>query len=371
MKPETGEKLAGVPPVAEVPPTSSLSRLLASVKGCRKLLIVTHDHPDPDAISSAAALRYLLSKQCDIRCKIVFAGRVVRPENRAMLKLLKINLVPIQRLRLSSYRCFALVDTQPQTGNNSLPKEITPEIVIDHHPPRPGTSRVRFADLRPAHGATATILTEYLIESGLPIPVHLATALFYGIASETQDLGREAGPADNQAYLTLFPKVNKRVLSRIRYARVSRNYFQTLETGLRNSFTYKNVIGSRLGDVSSQDVVPLIADLLVRLERITWSIVLGRFDGRLFISLRTHNTRARCGQLLRRIMGRKGSAGGHDMIAGGSVPLDGMTPDEIDSLENELIRKFMARVGHKEISNFEQLITPTRLVPENELPKNT
>lgn len=373
---ETSEKATGAQQAAPLqrdapaePAQTPLSRLLASVEGCKKVLIVTHDHPDPDAISSAAALRYLLKKLSGIRCKIAFGGSVVRPENRAMLKQLKIKIVPIQQIKLSAYRCFALVDTQPKAGNNSLPHRITPSIVIDHHPPKPATKEAKFADLRPNYGATATLLTEYLLESGLPIPVHLATALFYGIASETQDLGREAGEPDNQAYLTLFPKVNKRILSNIRYARVSRNYFQTLETGLRNSFTYKNVIGSRLGEVSSQDVVPLIADLLVRLERMSWAIVLGRFDGRLFLSARSNNTRARCGQLLRRVLGKRGSAGGHDMMAGGSVPLNDKKPEEIDALESELIRRFMVQVGHKEIPNFEQLVAPIRLVPETEVPK--
>lgn len=369
MKNGPEERPAGGAPQAETPAAGMLGRLLASVEGCKKVLIVTHDHPDPDAIASAAALRYLLSKRAGVRSKIAFGGSVVRPENRAMLKQLKIKIVPIQDVKLSSYRCFALVDTQPHAGNNSLPSKIVPAVVIDHHPSQPATRAAKFFDLRPNYGATATLMTEYLLESGLPIPVRLATALFYGIASETQDLGREAGEADNQAYLTLFPKVNKRVLSSIRYARVSRNYFRTLETGLRNSFTYKNVIGSRLGEVTSQDIVPLIADLLVRLERMSWAIVMGRFEQRLFVSLRTNNTRARCGQLLRRTLGKRGSAGGHDMMAGGSVPLTDMTLEVIEALESELIRRFLARVGHKEIPNFEQLIAPVRLIPEKEVSK--
>jgi hypothetical protein len=38
-------------------------------------------------------------------------------------------------------------------------------------------------------------MTEYLREAKVPIESKLATALFYGIAAETQDLGREATPA--------------------------------------------------------------------------------------------------------------------------------------------------------------------------------
>ncbi len=373
QKPNTEEK---TPPGQQASPPAQkkeggkLQQMLDSLPGVKKVLIVTHDNPDPDALSSAAALKYLLKKVKKVRCKIVYGGAIVRPENRAMTKILKIPLQHIQKVKPSSYKAIAMVDTQPQFGNNSLSKKTPPTIVIDHHPPKRGSETAPYSDLRKEYGATATIMTEYLLESGLPIPSRLATALFYGIASETQDLGREATPSDTDAYLTLFPKSNKRSLSLIRNARVPRSHFQHLEQGLRNSFTYKNVIGSRLGDVNGQDIVALMADLLLRLERITWSIVLGRYEGRLFVSIRTLNTRARCGSLLRRILGKSGSAGGHDMIAGGFVPIEGMSDEEISELEERLIRKFMSRVGHKDIQNFEWLVAPAKMVPKSDIPKN-
>lgn len=348
-----------------------LQLLSAAVQGRRRLLILTHDNPDPDALSSAAALKYLLGKLFKIRCRIAHGGAIVRPENRAMVQRLKIHLVPIQKVKIGPHQAIALVDTQPGFGNNSLPRAVAPLIVIDHHPSRRKAPAAKFADLRPDYGATATILTEYLNASGLPIPVSLATALFYGIASETQDLGREAREPDNKAYLALFPKANKRILSHIRNAPVPRSYFQHLEAGLRNSFTYKNVIGTRLGPVSGQDIVPLIADLLLRLERISWSIVLGRCEERLFVSIRTRNPRARCGRLLRKVLGQRGSAGGHDMVAGGYVPLNSRSEKEIEDLEDRLIHKFMAQVGHKEIANFDVLVSTGRTMPREEVPQDS
>jgi nanoRNase/pAp phosphatase (c-di-AMP/oligoRNAs hydrolase) len=346
-----------------------LQLLSAAVQGRRRLLILTHDNPDPDALSSAAALKYLLGKWFKIRCRIAYGGAIVRPENRAMVQKLKIHPVPIQKIKIGPHQAIALVDTQPGFGNNSLPRAVEPLIVIDHHPSRRKAPVATFADLRPEYGATATILTEYLNASGLPIPVSLATALFYGIASETQDLGREAREPDNKAYLALFPKANKRILSHIRNAPVPRSYFQHLEAGLRNSFTYKNVIGTRLGPVSGQDIVPLIADLLLRLERISWSIVLGRCDGRLFVSIRTRNPRAHSGRLLRRVLGQRGSAGGHDMVAGGYVPLNGRSEKEIEDLEDRLIRKFMRKWGTRKSRNFDVLVSTGRTVPREEVPQ--
>ena len=59
------------------------------------------------------------------------------------------------------------------------------------------------------------------------------------------------------------------------------------------------------------------------------------------------------------------------MIAGGYVPLEGLSDSEITTLEDRIIRKFMNRVGHKEISNFEKLVAPPKLVPETEVIKST
>lgn len=54
------------------------------------------------------------------------------------------------------------MDTQPQRGNNALPAEITPTVVIDHHPDWGRNGDVTYVDVRESHGATSTIVTEYL-----------------------------------------------------------------------------------------------------------------------------------------------------------------------------------------------------------------
>ena len=64
-------------------------------------------------------------------------------------------------------------------------------MVIDHHPVRPTTQASPFHDIRPAYGATATIVAEYLLAAGLQPTYAAATALIYAIRSETQDFARE------------------------------------------------------------------------------------------------------------------------------------------------------------------------------------
>ena len=252
------------------------------------------------------------------------------------------------------WRQVALVDTQPRSGNNSYPRGPRPLAVIDHHPALK-TTAAGWVDIRPGYGATATILTEYLEASGLVVPAWLATALAYGISSETRDLGRGAGERDLSAYLRLYPRVRKRILARIEHPRRPRSYFAVLDRALHEAVSYRNVIGSRLGDVETPDSVAEVADFLLSHERMGWSIVSGRQGGQLHVSLRAVRGRG-AGHLLRELLHDRGTAGGHGRMAGGQVDIAGLTPFEVEALEEELLGRLLALLGHPVGAEFRPLL---------------
>ncbi len=88
-----------------------------------------------------------------------------------------------------AFDLIAMVDSQPETGNNSLPPDHRIDVVIDHHPPRPASARAPWCDVRANFGATCTIIFEYLRARGAPIDAKLATAFFFALRTETRDLG--------------------------------------------------------------------------------------------------------------------------------------------------------------------------------------
>ena len=191
---------------------SKLQRLTELFAGKTYLLIAMQDTPDPDSLAAAVALRRLANSLANLQCSIVCGGTVGRGENRALVKYLGLNLRCYAEIDYSKYDLVAMVDTQPGTGNNSLPEGVLPDIVIDHHPIRRQTRTVPFTDVRSGYGATSTILVEYLIEAGITPDTPLATALLYGIRSDTQDLGRESSRSDVEAIEFLYPFANKRML---------------------------------------------------------------------------------------------------------------------------------------------------------------
>lgn len=317
--------------------------LMSVVEGPDPLVILPHDNPDPDALASAAALQYLLRELCDRDSIIALGGIIGRAENRAMVKYLNIGLVPVKEIEFSDQTRIVLVDTQPGRANNSLPADVVPTGVIDHHPAYGPSDEIPFVDMRDNYGATSTILTEYLRDSHVTVESKIATALFYGIAAETQDLGRESTEADFAASHFLYPYANKRRLGKIENARVPREYFRAFRDAIDEAVVYDKAIISDLGDVLYPDMVAEVADFLLRLDDVDFALAMGSYKKGLYVSLRTTDRDINAGEVLQKVLGSK-SAGGHDMIAGGRVRLDG------NGLERE---KMAVRVKERFLSRLE------------------
>lgn len=306
-----------------------VERLDNMLREARTMLIVLQDSPDPDAIASAGALRVLANAMGDCACTLIHGGVIGRAENQALVRYLGLNLRPACDVDPAKFDLVAMVDTQPSAGNNALPNDMTPDIVIDHHPVRRATRRSPFTDIRSGYGATSAIMYEYLAESGVDVEPPLATALVYGICSDTQDLGREATGVDISAYLSLYPIANKRMLGRIRRAPVPREYFGILAAAINNAELVGEGVMSHLGRVAIPDMIPEVADLLLRNEGTTWTLASGIYQDHILLSLRTTDNTGDAGRIAKRLAGRKGTGGGHQMMAGGQIPLD--NPDDEDA----------------------------------------
>lgn len=290
-------------------------------------LVLTHDNPDPDALASATILTRVLRTALNQKVTTAYGGIIGRAENQEMVRSLRLRLSHIRNLNLKRYRHFALVDTQHRSGNNQLPFRVVPDIVIDHHPVRANTQNGPFYDIRPRYGATATILAEYMLAAGVRPTQAEATALIYAIRSETQDFAREYAGPDKAVYDHFFPQANHRLLARIQSPRLPLTYFRNLHDALENLESVDTLILSHLGKVEQPDIVPEIADLLLRMEGKTWALCTGLYGDRLYLSIRTTNTRADAGSLMHRLLRRRGKGGGHGRIAGGWVDLSKVPGD--------------------------------------------
>lgn len=323
---------------------SKLQKLTELFTGKAYLLVVMQDTPDPDSLAAAVALRRLAKSLANLQCSLAYGGTVGRGENRALVKYLGLNLRPCDEIDYEKYDLVAMVDTQPGTGNNSLPETVTPNIVIDHHPIRRQTRTAAFTDVRSGYGAASTILVEYLIEAGITPDTPLATALLYGIRSDTQDLGREASRFDIEAIEFLYPFANKRMLGIIQRGKVPRVYYQMLADALCNAFVRGPAIITALGRVDNPDMIAEVADLLLRDDETSWTMCTGYWNDKLLISIRTSEESNLAEKVIRHMVSRKGTGGGHLTYAGGQIPMGDRTRSERQELEKDIERKFLEAI---------------------------
>ncbi len=303
----------------EMSKSATVADLIDWIRGRGTILIVCHDNPDPDSIATAVALRHLLLMKTGMDAVLAYGGVVGRSENRKMVELLEIPLLPIAELDLSQFGVTCMVDTQPNAGNNSLPAEQIVDVVIDHHLSKQNHDDSFWVDVRENYGASATILYEYLVGQAVSINTKLATVLFYAIKSETQDLGREWSKADREAYLKLLPVSNNRILFDIIHPQVSANYYTTFHTAIENAKIYGDFLVFSLGKIENPDLVAELADFLLPMQEVKYVLGMGWYNGTQILSMRSSNSEANLGVVIQKIIAGIGTAGGHGMIAGGQI----------------------------------------------------
>ncbi len=307
------------------------------------LLVLTHDFPDPDSIASAFALKVLAEAE-GISCRIAYGGVIGRTENQSMVSLLR---VPIRRLRpgeLARHENVALVDTQPSFRNNRFPPNRRAAIVIDQH----RSTVTPDADLSIVNthcGATSVILANALLSVHRRPPTPVATALAYGILTDTMHFFRSGERIVTESYLDLLPHCDLTLLAKIQNPKRSRRFFATLARGIRRAVVCGPVLVSHLGNVETPDLVSQTADFFLSYERVRWAFSTGRYRGRLCLSLRTSKVGAEAGEILRDVCGDRASAGGHGSIAGGSMDVGREIPEAgWRNQENALLVRLLERL---------------------------
>ncbi|MCZ7550995.1 MAG: hypothetical protein B6D39_11735 [Anaerolineae bacterium UTCFX2] len=326
--------------------TVSLEKLKNTV-GRGPALIMTHDNPDPDALASGSALAALFEKAWNIKAQPVYSGLIARPENKAMLEILTPEWARYDpAAQIDQYPIVALVDTQPGAGNNRLPAGFTPQIVIDHHYPiRDGLDGVKFLQIQTEIGATCSIVYQYLEAAGVEVGSRLATAIFYGIQTDTQGLSRGGSPVDQEIYLKLVNQIDRKKLIEVVQAGLPRDYFQAFSDALKATWIYGSAVVANLGDLHRPDFVAEMADALVRLEHVRAVLCLGYHQGVLYLSLRTPNSEPDAGLMIQRIIVADGKAGGHGTMAGGQIRIGDKSSQEIASIVQARFLQVMGETG--------------------------
>jgi nanoRNase/pAp phosphatase (c-di-AMP/oligoRNAs hydrolase) len=312
------------PPSEAAAAESRFRAFLDVARGKRRPLFQLQHNPDPDALASAFALRHVWKRIFRVEPVIAYTGSVGRAENRAMMRYLKIEIRPSFKVNYRHHDFVMTVDTQPGAGTCRLPEGVVVDVVVDHHPRLPRLVEPTLSIQDVEYGATSTLVGEMLLGNGIAIPERVATALVYGIQTDTADLARNVSSHDEEVFAALYPLADHKLLGRIQRARVPESYFRAIEFGLREAQVHDAAVSTFLGEIEHPDLVAEVADLLFRLEGMSWSFVTGTHARVLYASLRCIEKEGLDAGAVANFVAQgtpKGSGGGHETLAAAQLPL--------------------------------------------------
>ncbi len=292
--------------------------------------------PDPDSIASAFAFQTLI-KHWVYHCDTIHLTETHRLDNKAMLRLLKLTHKSFRQVDLSHYSKLVMLDGQP--SHNTLISHLSFHVIIDHHPNRL-EHPLPFVDIRENYGATASILTEYLVQADITITPRLATALYYAIKTDTDMFRRTSSHSDLNILCHLLPKIKIGVLRMIEGSEIPRTLLKYISKALSDVSFHQSLAYVHLGTVERDEICPIVADFLLRIKGIHWSIVSATMQKHLTVVMRSWKERKDVGKIVVKAFESLGKGGGHRFAARAEIPLRSI-PEKYAPLDAGTIGSFI------------------------------
>ena len=283
---------------------------------------------DPDSMASAMALKRIMSRRV-LDVEIAKVNTITRPDNMAMTRYTRLKMIPFHPGMLGRYDAFAMVDSQPH--HNPVFKDIPFSIIIDHHPLPETPYPAKYSDIRPKYGATSTLMIEYLHNLNIRPGKLLATALQFGIKTDTSSFERHFYDVDLRGYQYLSRFADHNLLSRIARSEFHLRWLDTFAKACTNLYGIgKSGQYVFAGQVDNPDILVNIADLFMRVYEIRWAAVAGQYGDTAVVIFRGDGISCDVGFYATQVFGAVGSAGGHKVMARAEFPVTATDGAELE-----------------------------------------
>lgn len=284
---------------------------------------------DPDALASAMALKRIMAHRVQ-EVGISHVNEITRPDNLEMIDSLRVPTRRFSPKLLKKYDKFALVDSQPH--HNEAFKDIPFTIIMDHHRQvEDHPVEAPFVHIEPSYGANSSLLVEYLYNLSIRPGKLLATALQYGIKTDTSSFERDFAEVDLRAFQYLNKFASTLLLRKIYRSEFHMEWLRYLCQAYFKMRLSGQGIFAHLEHVESSDVLVIVADLFTRVHGTSWTAVSGVVNDKIVIIFRGDGLRRDMGKFAARCFGDLGSAGGHKGAARAEFPLSAVDDLSVES----------------------------------------
>lgn len=283
---------------------------------------------DPDAMGGAVALQRLIRHRVHT-VTIASINEVTRPDNLSMIRYLRLPIVRWQPVLSRGFQRFAIVDSQP--SHSPAFDDVDFSVIIDHHPLSEQPHAAPFQDIRPEYGATSTLMTEYLYNAGIRPGRRLATALQYGIRTDTNTFGRHTSEVDLRAYHHLTRFGDPLLLNRIMRSEYLPQWLPCFSRAVDALRPCGRGHYTSLGEVESPDLLVVVADFFLKVHGLRWVAVCGVYAGTVVVIFRGGLGVVDLGSIASLAFGDVGSGGGHRTMARAEFSVQALDGEALDS----------------------------------------
>ncbi|MCR5120025.1 MAG: DHH family phosphoesterase [Lachnospiraceae bacterium] len=314
-----------------------MSLRLSDLLSFNDIVIQCHDNPDADALACGFVLsKYLKLKGKEAR--IIYSGRsqIQKCNLTKMIELLGIEIAYVETLEKPEL----LVTVDCQYGESNVTKFEAENIaVFDHH--QVSTVLPEMSEVRSNYGSCATLIFKLLEEEGLEInnDTGIATALYYGLFTDTGSLAEISHPADRD--LRDHAKYSKEDILIFRNSNLSREELEIAGNALKNAY-YEEKFPYAIIEAEPCDpnILGVISDMLLEVEGLESCLVYSYLSFGVKISVRSCSKNVKASELAAYIAKGFGGGGGHLTKAGGFLQRDLFEQNGLE-YKNEVIEDLM------------------------------
>lgn len=300
------------------------------------IVIQCHDNPDADALASGYALKWYF-EQNGKKARFIYRGRNEIKKSNLLIMLKELE-IPVEYEPDFSEEPDLLITVDCQFGQKNVTETKAKTVaIIDHHQKVPSSTELYW--IRSDLGSCATICWDMIREEGLNPNDNrlLATALYYGLYTDTNRLSEVSHPLDRDMMDSLM--INKIVITSMVNSNISLEELAITGKAIVNYEYHESnkylVIQSEACDPC---ILGVISDFALETEDVDVCVAFYESPYEVKFSVRSCTKEVHADELAAFIAeGFGGGGGGHMLKAGGSMQPDYLTKSARETIEERLV----------------------------------
>ena len=304
-----------------------------------KIVIQCHDNPDADALASGFALKWYF-EQNRKTVRFIYRGRNEIHKSNLMIMIKELE-IPIEYEPFFNEKTDLLITVDCQYGEKNVTKTDAKFVaIIDHH--RQSVESIRaLTDIRSDIGSCSTVVWDMIKSEGLDPNENrqVATALYYGLFSDTNKLSEVSHPLDRDMMDALI--YNKSIITSMVNSNISLDELMITGRAILN-YEYHESNKYLVIEAEACDpcILGLISDFALETENVDVCLAFYVNQYEVKFSVRSCSKEVYANELAAFLADGMGGGGGHRLKAGGTIRADLLTKPAKEFLEERMVQYY-------------------------------